>query len=911
MKELDKQLSSLKTILASINSEQKLREGSGVEGQIKGITRPILSRKDLRFSAEMLFSDIHNAFVGFDRFDFATKQSIVNEAIEKTERLEFMNLEDNVVMEEVATLPPPPDYALKEIEKEKRKIAEEKALRQKEKERVAEEKRERTARERKIKETRNRAPHKRKTADRQEIGRVKQHPKKNDRRPSKREAPPEKKDTDRQAGPVRQDKKPAQNSGSQNSLDQPVTVIPGIGQVMAEKLRLKNIENVRDLLLFFPRDYEDRRKILSLKSIEHGKWATSVVTVDNVTVKHPPGRKAGIIVIHISDDTGKAFCKFFGGRLAAIKNAFPVGQQVVVSGEVEQYRDSMEFHHPDCEILPKGKAAEGKIVAVYSQITGISRRRIRGFIRKAIDLYGTQYFDAVTADIRKRRKMPDIKTAIEAIHFPNADSDFDMLKIQASEAHRRLVFEELFLMQLGVEVRKNKVKQRKGKAFSIDNNLIKKLTQELPFSLTRSQKQTIDRLLADMEKNTPMNRLLQGDVGSGKTVVAVFAAAVAMQNGHQVAMMVPTEILAEQHYQRLSTLFEKLGFQIGLLTGKMPAADQKSVKISLEENKLNGVIGTHALIQQTTNFSKLGLVVVDEQHRFGVSQRRLLIEKGQSPHLLTMTATPIPRTLAMTAYGDMDISIINEKPRGRKKVSTFVYSEKNQNKAFEQVHKLLKSKKRGFIIYPVIEENESGLLNAKAEAEKLSKDTFRNFNVGLLHGKMASVEKEKMVLAFRDGKLDLLVSTTVIEVGIDLQNASFILIEHAERFGLAQLHQLRGRVGRNDEQGYCFLIAHNTETQEAVSRLSILEKVDDGLKLAEKDMEIRGQGDILGTKQHGLPNLKIADLIRDIQLLEMAKEEAAKLLTKDPELTAAEDHKKTRKELERWWGSSIEKGLMD
>lgn len=918
MKDLNITISSLKKALESINTERKLRAASAVEGKIREITKAALARNDLRFSTEMLLSDIYNAFLRFDRFDMDTKQSIVNEAIEKTERLEFMDREGSAVMEEVSSLPPPPDYALKEIEKEKRKIAEENALRKQmekmEQEKIAAKRREEPTRERnrKRKESKKSPSNvKRETTDRNASKWAKSDKNKMEDHSKDDSLSENRKNTNQRTRSERQEKNKHTRADSENILDQPVTMIPGIGNVMAERLRVKNIENIRDLLLFLPRDYEDRRKIVSLKEIQHGQWATSVVTVNNITVKHPPGRKSGIIVIHVSDDTGRAFCKFFGGKLVALKSSFPVGQQVVVSGEVEQYRDTMEFHHPDSEILPKGKSAEGKIVSVYSETSGISRRRIRGFIRKALDIYGKQYFDAVPEEIRKRQKMTEIKDAIKAIHFPSADSDLDLLKIQASDAHRRLVFEELFLMQLGVAVRKNKVKQRKGKAFRIDNGFIKKIKEELPFRLTGSQRKTIDNILSDLKKNTPMNRLLQGDVGSGKTVDAVFAAAVAMQNGYQFALMVPTEILAEQHFIRLSTFFNKFGFKIGLLTGKSPMAEQKAIRKNLQENKLNGVVGTHSLIQETTAFSKLGLVVVDEQHRFGVSQRRLLVKKGEVPHLLTMTATPIPRTLAMTAYGDMDISIISEKPSGRKSVITKIVPEKNQSEAFEKIRNLLKAKKQGFIIYPVVEDNERGLLNAKSEAENFSKNTFKEFSVGLLHGKMASAEKEKMVLAFRDGRLNLLVSTTVIEVGIDLENASFILVEHAERFGLAQLHQLRGRVGRNNEQGYCYLIAHDTETQEAISRLSILEKINDGLKLAEKDMEIRGQGDILGTKQHGLPNLRIADLIRDRQLFETAKKEAEKLLSNDSELKITEDHKITKIELERWWGSSMEEGLMD
>jgi ATP-dependent DNA helicase RecG len=497
------------------------------------------------------------------------------------------------------------------------------------------------------------------------------------------------------------------------------------------------------------------------------------------------------------------------------------------------------------------------------------------------------------------------------VHFPEADSDFDLLKIHATEGHRRLVFEELFLLMMGVAVRRRQQAGEKGIAFKCESAQMKKLADLLPFELTADQKSAVNQIVVDMRKPVPMHRLLQGDVGCGKTVVALFAAAAAIADGYQVALMAPTEVLAEQHFKTLSEYAEKVGFTIGLLTGNRTAEDAKVVRDGLQSGDIQFVIGTHALIQETTQFAKLGLAIVDEQHRFGVGQRRLLVGKGGAVDLLTMTATPIPRSLAMTAYGDMDLSLILEKPKDRKPVITTIIPGDQRDKAYELLLARLQKGGQGFVVLPVIKANgDREIYAATTEAERLA-EKFTDLRVGLAHGKMKPAEKTAMFKAFADGELDLLVATTVIEVGMDIPNATAMVIEHAERFGLAQLHQLRGRVGRSDQQGECIMIAHDTESDAAGQRLAVLEKVHDGMELAEKDLELRGQGDLLGSRQHGLPSLRLADLTRDLKMLEIAKTEATELLKKDPKLDSSEDMVGTREGLERWWGREFSKGLMD
>jgi len=628
-----------------------------------------------------------------------------------------------------------------------------------------------------------------------------------------------------------------------------------------------------------------------------------VVKVENITVKRPVGKRNGIIVLKVSDKTGKAFCKFFGGKLQAIKKAFPIGKTILLGGEVEKYRNMLEFHHPESVIIENEKDQKGSIVAVYSETEGLSRRRIRGFVRKALDMAKDNLKDPMPKVILGRQKLLPLLESLEMIHFPRPSIDFDLLRIFATEGHKRLVFEELFMLRLGVALRRKNNRARTGISFSGSATPLKKLKNILPFDITKAQRKAVNEIIGDMKKSWPMNRLLQGDVGSGKTAVAMFAAVTAIQDGFQVAIMAPTEMLARQHMETFKPIFSKLGFSGLLLTGQMPHKEIEGSKKEIKKGKTNLIIGTHSLFQNSVEFQRLGLAIIDEQHRFGVDQRRRLVKKGKAVDILYMTATPIPRTLAMTAYGDLDISVIDQKPKGRKTVKTKVLEKDKKTKAFDRVRALLSKGRQGFIIYPLVENiGEKEMLDAVSESEKLAKREFKDFKVGLLHGKMRPVEKEKISAALANKDLDLLVATTVVEVGIDVPGASIMVIEHAERFGLAQLHQLRGRVGRSSDQGECFLIVHDSENERAAERLAILETTNDGMVLADKDLELRGQGDLLGTRQHGLPPLKIANLSRDINLMKIAGKEAESLLKKDPGLDKNQEHKDLGKALERWWG---------
>ena len=937
MEEMAKIIQDLKSVLDGLDVSDNTKRTIGIERKVRDLVKMTLTRDDLRLPAEMLVNDIYNSFLAFDGNDTETKRLIIEDTHRSLERLQRMNESGELIKEAAMQLPPPPDYVVKEIEKERQHQQKEKAQldaelrqRQREKEQKATEKlreelkqSEKIAAAEKAKRAQAKSREPRAVERERPEHRVDSRTRKPKGSPAERQPKPRKsesrKSEPKSARPVENERrgdKPERNDQAQSNarapekvgpsqplaMDHPVTQLSGIGSVLASKFKAKDIVSIRDLLYFLPRDYEDRRKIATLNQLEEGCWCTSLVKVEKVLVKHPPGRKGGIVVVSVSDNTGKSHCKFFGGHVNVIKATFQPGSQVIISGEVERFKDTLEFHHPECEPVKEGQKPEGQIVAVYSETEGLTRRRIRGFVRKALDAYGGVLLEPLPDSIRKRHALLPIGEAIDQVHFPKPDMDIDLLKIQATEAHKRLVFEELFLLCLGVAYRKRQSEQREGIAFSGKDKSIRQLIENLPYQLTPAQNKAMQEIIDDMKKPLPMNRLLQGDVGSGKTIVALIAAVATLTDGYQAALMAPTEVLAEQHYQTIKPLVEPLGFKVALLTGRMPAEESNTTKTGIQDGTIGLTIGTHALIQHTTRFARLGLAIIDEQHRFGVSQRRKLADKGQAPDVLTMTATPIPRTLAMTAYGDMDISRIDEKPAGRKPVKTRVVEAAQKKRAFDQVRKILASGQQGYVVYPLVAPSDTKpLLDATSEADRLATEQFKDFRVGLLHGKMKSAEKESVLRAFADKKIDLLVATTVIEVGIDVPGASVIVVEHAERFGLAQLHQLRGRVGRGKSAAECFLIAYDTESDQATNRLMVLESEQNGLVLAEKDLEIRGQGDLLGTMQHGLPPLRIASLGRDIILLETVIDEVKKLLDQDVNLEKTDDAKVAREVLSQWW----------
>ncbi|NTW07862.1 MAG: ATP-dependent DNA helicase RecG, partial [Syntrophaceae bacterium] len=509
----------------------------------------------------------------------------------------------------------------------------------------------------------------------------------------------------------------------------------------------------------------------------------------------------------------------------------------------------------------------------------------------------------IPSDICRKRNLIDVQNAIRFVHFPQNNDNPEDYNLQRSDAHRRLIYDEFFFFELGMAMKKSGRVLEKGIRFETKNNLLENFFSGLPFSLTNAQKRVTDEILTDMAKDTAMSRLLQGDVGSGKTVVSMAAMIVACANNYQAALMVPTEILAKQHYRTIRGWAENLGLKVNLLTGSMNACERKEALEEIITGKTGIIVGTHALIQENVDFHKLGLVIIDEQHRFGVLQRATLRKKGIDADVLVMTATPIPRTLAMTVYGDLDVSVIDEMPPGKKPIATTVMGENKRDKVYSIIAEELAQGRQAFIVYPLVEQSENlDLKDATNMAAHLQKEIFPNYRVGLIHGKMKDKEKDAVMQAFQNNEINILVATTVIEVGIDIPRASLMVVEHAERFGLSQLHQLRGRVGRNDIPSRCILLAQYARSDVAGKRLKVMEKTSDGFVLAEEDLVIRGPGDFLGTRQSGLPDFRIASIIRDARILNEAKEDAFALAAHDPLLEKPEHVLLREILLWRWQG---------
>jgi ATP-dependent DNA helicase RecG len=524
-------------------------------------------------------------------------------------------------------------------------------------------------------------------------------------------------------------------------------------------------------------------------------------------------------------------------------------------------------------------------------------------MKRVVDEHAFDPMDGIPAPIRERQHLLGLSEALKTVHFPDDKDSINALQSGDSTAHCRLIFDEFFFLELGLALRKRGVSLEKGNSFFITDKYTKKLKSILPFRLTDSQEKALAEIMRDLKKPHPMNRLLQGDVGSGKTIVALVASLVVIENGYQVAFMAPTEILAEQHYATVLPFAEQLGLRVVLLTSSVKNSKKNSISKEITEGKVNITIGTHAIIQESVHFSKLGLAIIDEQHRFGVMQRAMLKKKGITPDVLVMTATPIPRTLGLTVYGDLDSSIIDQLPPGRVPVKTKLYHERNRDLVYQKIAKEVEKKKQVFIVYPLIEESEKvDLMNATHMAKHLREDVFPRYSIGLLHGRIDSKEKEQIMSDFQLKKIDILVATTVVEVGIDVPNASLMVIEHAERFGLSQLHQLRGRVGRSDYPSQCVLLAQYSASDDARRRLRVMEETTDGFKIAEEDFALRGPGEFLGTRQSGIPDFRIANILKDVKILSEARKEAFRLIEEDPALSLPE-HRATQLVLrERWKG---------
>ena len=670
------------------------------------------------------------------------------------------------------------------------------------------------------------------------------------------------------------------NSKLKPAKDTDVMYMKGVGPKIAYKLNKLGIYTAQDLIMYFPKkhiDYSSRTLIRNLKEGENTTVFGYIRSVSAFNTKN----SLSVVKVSVTDESGRIELSFFQAKsnrfmLERIKSQFPVNAGIMLSGKVKRnnFDGKLTFDKPNYSIMT-GEFLEDKnsnlnlarIVPIYTVCEDLSIKVLRRAIFNAINTYKNKIENVLPDYIREKYGILDKKVAVEQIHFPES---IELLE----QARFSLIFEELFLIQLKlVRLREANSHNHSALALKIkEKGLVRKFIDTLPFELTGGQKKAVNEILNDLNSDIPMARLLQGDVGSGKTVVATIMLLAGVENGYQGALMAPTEILAQQHYNNLQQWLTPLGVSVGLFLGSQGKKVREKFRTDLRNGQMNIAVGTHALIQEDVDFNNLGAIVVDEQHRFGVKQRNILKKKSQNPQMLTMTATPIPRTLALTVHGDLDLTIIDELPKGRKPIKTSLVT--SHRGVYDLIKKEIESGRQAYVVYPLIEESET--LSAKAatiEAERLQNEVFPQFKIGLLHGKLKNDEKEQVMADFKNKKYDILVSTTVVEVGVDVPNATVMLIENAERFGLSQLHQLRGRVGRNDLQSYCILHT-STKSQETKERLNIMTQTNDGFVIAEKDLQLRGPGEFLGTRQSGLPDLIISDIVRDAKILEMARNEA-------------------------------------
>lgn len=664
---------------------------------------------------------------------------------------------------------------------------------------------------------------------------------------------------------------------------QPLQFVKGVGPRRAAEFARVGLTTVEDLLLRFPRRYENRAGLTPIASLRPGQTATVVgeVLSSGVRTTRRPGFRLFEVVVR---DTSGAVRAVFPNQ-AFLKDVFRPHQQVVLYGLLEYRSGGLQFTNAEYEIV-KGEVADGaeaddvtvhtgRIVPIYEKIGSVTTRMQRSLIFQVLSEFPREDAgDPVPAGVRGA--MPTRLEAVRAVHFPAAGTDVEALNHFATEAHRRLIFEEFFLFQAGLVLRKRRAAaERKPRPIQVDDRIRDAARKVLPFKLTDGQKVALREIVTDMQRPEPMHRLLQGDVGAGKTIVALLAALVAMENGLQVAFMAPTEILADQHYLTIRRLLDASRFRVASLTGSLTAAKKRATLAEITSGTTHLVVGTHALVEGAVEFRDLGLVIIDEQHRFGVLQRATLREKGQKPDVLVMTATPIPRTLALTAFGDLDVSVIRGLPPGRQPIRTLAKPESRRDEVYNLVRRELEQGRQAYVIYPLVDESEKvDLKAATAMFDTLQQDIFPEYRVALLHGRMKADEKEQVMAAFARGDVHVLAATTVVEVGVDVANATMMVVEHAERFGLSQLHQLRGRVGRGAHESTCVLLYQFPISEQGRSRIDALVSSTDGFVIAERDLEIRGPGDFFGTRQSGLPTLRVGDLVRDHALMEDARRAA-------------------------------------
>lgn len=686
-------------------------------------------------------------------------------------------------------------------------------------------------------------------------------------------------------------------------LSEPSERIPGVGPKTASALARKEINSVEDLLLFLPRSYEDRREIIPIAEVQVGHPACFLGTVTRVeTIPLRSGRR--VLQAVLTDGTGAVQLKWFRG-LSHFQESVRPGVRLLVAGEVRRYRYAKELHHPEIDVLREDTPVESlsRIVPAYSAVEGIPPRTVRRLVAAAVS-YAADLVDAYLPESLVRElDLPDVGESLRQVHGPSTDLDPVELRARRTSYHVRLIAEELFLLQAGLELLRSARVRHPTKPLAVEHPALRRAITGLPFELTPDQKRSWSEIAADLARPHPMNRLLIGDVGTGKTVLALLGAVAAHQSDGLTAVLAPTEILAEQHYRTFHTLASPLGLRVALLTGSTPAAERRSLSRQLQLGEVTVVVGTHALLSGSLALPRLSFVVIDEQHRFGVMQRQQIGRKGDHPHILVMTATPIPRTLALTVFGDLDHSVLRERPPGRTPVETRVVPASAGARVLYELRRTLARGEQVYVVYPLVEESESQDLKDATKGFGRLQKALPDVSIALLHGRLDARERRAAMQRFTGGRTQVLVTTTVIEVGVDVPNATLLIVQHAERFGLAQLHQLRGRVGRGTRRGLAILMS-DPQTEDASRRLAILESTQSGFEIAEEDLRIRGAGEWLGTRQAGhLPELRLADLVRHGELLPVVRQAAVRLLTPDPGLA---QHPALRAGIERRWGRRLD-----
>jgi len=679
-------------------------------------------------------------------------------------------------------------------------------------------------------------------------------------------------------------------------LTTPLQYVKGVGPHRAKQLERKGLVTVGDALFHLPLRHEDRTRFTPLRAIRPGEVVTCAGVVAGISPA-PPGRRRQPLVILLRDESGYGTATVWGRPWVA--RAVQRGQRMIVHGRGARYKDKVTLQVQEWETVDAADDEPihaGALVPVYSSTEGLPQQALRSLIWRLVEAHAHDVEETLPDPVRARRRLVPLAEAVRGAHFPASEGE-------RADAVRRLAFDDFLLLQVGLAILRSRTTRQRGVSMRPRGELLGRLRASLPFSLTAAQERVWDDIRRDMAAPYPMHRLLQGDVGSGKTVVAALAVCAAVEAGYQAAVMAPTEILAEQHLATFRRLLEPLGIGVTLLTSGLKGRERSARRAAIAAGEIGCVIGTHALVQEPVEFKRLGLAVVDEQHRFGVHQRARLKGKGERPDVLVMTATPIPRTLALTLYGDLDVSVLDELPPGRKPVRTDARTESRRRQIYDFLRAQIADGRQVYVVYPLVEESELVDLKAATDmAQHLQRDVFPDLTVGLLHGRLASEDKDAIMQSFKAGAIQVLVATTVIEVGIDVPNASVMLIEHAERFGLSQLHQLRGRVGRGPWKSYCILLTSGRLGEDAQRRLAAMVETNDGFKIAEVDLQLRGPGEFFGTRQSGLPEFRVADLLRDTAILEEARREAQAIIAEDAELRSPAHRGLREALLTRWRG---------